>query len=188
MSTASGTTQPGETPQPGSTWSTTPDVPSAGWSRFERALRAFAFAVVFGVVILALFGVGGLTTATASTTDGTTRLTVFYATVSRPGIATPFRITVEAVGGDPLPAELTLRVPTAYLDMFDENGLDPEPDAVSSDGVTESWTYRPDGTVLSIDFDARIQPNIHWGTSAAISAVAGDAAPLTLTIHTRVMP
>ena len=61
--------------------------PSVGWDRFERSLRFIAVVVVFGVVVFALLGFAGLTTATAQNENGDLRVEVGYAEVSRPGLA-----------------------------------------------------------------------------------------------------
>jgi hypothetical protein len=169
--------------------STTPTDLPPGWDRFERALRALSFLMIFGVVIAAMFGVAGLRTGEQTAANGDLRATVLHAQVTRPGISTPFRLRIETLSGVALPDELLVGVPVAYLAMFDENGLDPEPDAISSDGTTETWTFHPDGQpVLVIDFDARLQPNIHSGRDAAVTIDSGDSAPLRIAFHTRVFP
>ncbi len=147
--------------------------------------------VVVGVVVLAITGALGLRTATASQHDGDLSVEVSHASVSRPGLPTPLTITVATVDGSALPAELTVEIPRSYLDLFDENGLAPEPDAVASDGFTETWTYSTAGeSILSIDFDARLQPNAQWGIQRGwITVSAQDAgAAVRVDFETRVMP
>ncbi|MET0909838.1 MAG: hypothetical protein ABWZ99_10225 [Ilumatobacteraceae bacterium] len=173
-------------PAPGST-STFPTNPSSGWDVFERTLRWVSVVVVFGVVVLALFGFAGLATGSATTEGDEFSVRVEYATVSRPGLATPLVIEVEATEGT-LPAEVTVEIPRAYLAMFDENGLDPAPDAVTSDGTTEIWTFRPgDVATLSIDFDARLQPNMHYSRDGWVIVRGGDS-DVRVDFRTRVMP
>ena len=99
------------------------------------------------------------------------------------GLATPFVIDIRSTDG-PLPAEVTVEMPRGYLAMFDENGLDPPPDSVTSDGDTEIWTFAPgDVSVLSIDFDARLQPNMHydrdggWSSAVAATRCASTSPP-----------
>jgi len=161
--------------------------PSVGWDRFERSLRFIAVVVVFGVVVFALLGFAGLSTATAQNEVGDLRVEVGYAEVSRPGLATPFVIDIRSTDG-PLPAEVTVEVPRSYLAMFDENGLDPPPDSVTSDGDTEIWTFAPgDVSELSIDFDARLQPNMHYDRDGwVVVSAGGDEVRVEFT--TRVMP
>lgn len=168
--------------------STIPTGPSTGWDLFERMLRIVAVCTVFGVVIAALFGLFGLTTGSNAEASDSLEVRVEYAEVSRPGIATPLVIEIASQDGATLPAEVTVEIPRHYLDMFDENGLDPAPDSVSSDGVTEIWTFEPgDVSVLSIDFDARLQPNSHFGRDGFV-IVRGDGEEVRVDFHTRVLP
>jgi hypothetical protein len=161
--------------------------PSVGWDRFERSLRFVAVVVVFGVVGFALLGFAGLTTATARNGGGRLRVEVSYAEVSRPGLATPLVIDIRSTDG-PLPSELTVELPRDYLAMFDENGLDPPPDSITSDGDTEIWTFFPgDVSALSIDFDARLQPNMHYDRDGWVIVTGGDDE-VRVDFTTRVMP
>lgn len=165
-----------------------PDNPTVAWDRFERGLRIFAVAAVFGIVGYALLGFAGLTTTHASQTSGDLTVTVMYASVSRPGIPTPFVIDIERVSGDALPAEIQVEIPRRYLSMFDENGLDPSPDSISSDGVTELWTFTTAGeSKLVIDFDARLQPNMHYGRDGWVEVTSGSES-VRVDFHTKVMP
>ncbi len=167
--------------------STYPLNPSPGWDVFERVLRSVSVIVIFGVVLFALFGFAGLTTGSETTDGDEFSVRVEYATVSRPGLATPFVIDVESASGA-LPDELTVEIPRRYLAMFDENGLDPAPDSITSDGETEIWTFRPgDVATLSIDFDARLQPNMHFGRDAWVRVRGGDSA-VRVDFRTNVMP
>jgi hypothetical protein len=168
--------------------STIPMGPSPGWDLFERVLRVVAVSVVFGVVIAALFGLAGVTTTTNAETSEAMTVRVKFAEVSRPGIATPLVIDIATRNGETLPEELTVEIPRRYLDMFDENGLDPPPDTVTSDGITEIWTFEPgDVSTLSIDFDARLQPNSHFGRDGFV-IVRGGNDEVRVDFHTRVLP
>ncbi len=168
--------------------STVPTDPSPGWDRFERWLRIAVVAVVFAIVGYALLGFAGLTTTHASRTSGDLTVTVTYASVSRAGLPTPFVIAVATVDGQPLPIELEVEFPRAYLSMFDENGLDPAPDSISSDGDTEVWTFMPgDEAAMVIDFDARLQPNMHYSRDGWVE-VRGGSEPVRVEWRTRVLP
>ncbi len=167
---------------------TLPRNPPVRWQRFEKVLRALAVFVAFGVVAYALFGCAGLTTATSSTTSGTLRATITYASTTRPGLPTPFVVAVETVDGTTLPTEIDVEIPRHYLSMFDENGLDPAADAISSDGITEVWTFRiDDQPKLVIDLDARLQPNIHDSRDGWVEISGGDDT-VRVDFRTRVLP
>jgi len=168
--------------------STVPTGPSAGWDRFERALRVVAVCFVFGVVIAALLGWAGIETGSNAEASDSMSVRVEYAEVTRPGIATPLIIEIASRDGKNLPAEVTVEIPRNYLAIFDENGLDPAPDSVSSDGITEIWTFQPgDVSILSIDYDARLQPNTHFGRDGWV-IVRADGDEVRVDFHTRVMP
>jgi hypothetical protein len=165
-----------------------PAPPSAGWDRFDRLLRVIVFVAVGGVVIGAMSGLAGLSTTTTSAANGNILVLVEHAAVTRPGLATPLSIEVRTIDRDELPGEVIVQLSRRYLDAFDENGLDPEPAAISSDGETEWWTFEPAGqAVLAIDFDARLQPNIHSSRRTDIVVQAG-ADRVVVPIMTRVRP
>ena len=168
--------------------STLPRNPPVNWQRFEKALRALAVLVAFGVVGYALFGCAGLTTATSSETSGALSATVTYASTTRPGLSTPFIIAVETVDGTPLPEVIDVEIPRHYLSIFDENDPDPAPDTVSSDGTTEVWTFGLDGrTKVAIELDARLRANIHDSRDGWVE-VSGGEDTVHVDFHTRVLP
>ena len=61
------------------------------------------------------------TTTSAQLADGT-EVELHYARITRPGLATPWSVTVHRPGGFEGP--ITVRSSSAYFDLFDENGLD----------------------------------------------------------------
>ena len=85
------------------------------------------------VVVVALVGLLGVKSATTSTrmADGT-EVEVEYGRITRPGLATPWAITVNRPGGFDGP--ITVRSTSSYFDLFDENGLDPDPAAATQTG------------------------------------------------------
>jgi hypothetical protein len=168
-------------------FTTTPPQPSTRWDRFERGLRFVAVSVVFAVVIGALAGAAGLSVATTEQTDGNLSVELTYASVTRPGIATPLTIDIRSVDGAAL-GNVEVTVPRKYLDLFDENGLAPEPTTIESDGTVETWMYEElTAPVLSIDYDARLQPNAHDSTTADV-VVTSRGDRVRLRADTRVMP
>ncbi len=170
--------------------STRPADPTKPWLRFEYALRFTVVVLIVGIVVAGSLSLLGPRIAQASTETEDLRLTVTYADISRAGLPTSFVIAVETRNGAPLPARIEISMATSYREIFDENGLVPEPDAITSDGITDTWTYRPTGTRrLVISFDARIQPDVHSGRSTEVTLRTPDEPgrePLTVSIHTRV--
>jgi hypothetical protein len=167
--------------------STMPADPTRGWRTFERALRTAVFVGVFAVVVWALAGGAGLTTTTTPARSGDLLVEVEHASVSRAGLSTPLVITVTAAGGRPL-GDVEVGISRSYLDAFDENGLAPQPDRQSSDGTDERWYYDDvEEAILSIDFDARLQPNVHSTRRADLTVTAGEDEART-EIVTQVRP
>ena len=74
--------------------------------------------------------------------------------------------------------------------MFDENGLDPDPALAISDGRWLIWEFeRPDGEVLQIDFDARIEPGVQAAWIDATTQILEGGRPVTsVDYRTWVMP
>jgi hypothetical protein len=135
---------------------------------------------LIGVVLLAAFIVAGAVgimgvrsrSVSATGTDGTT-VTLTYASVTRPGLATPWEVVIERPGGFDGP--LTLRTSTAYLAAFDENGLAPDPSASTTDDDETVWEFEPpEGDTMVVWFDARWEPAVQWRRTGTTAVEVGD--------------
>jgi hypothetical protein len=154
-----------------------------------RAVRR-AFVVVLGVfLLLGALGFYGVRTRTAAAAGGGYELSVGYASVSRPGLATPWSFEVHRPGG--FPDGLTVAVTSKYFDAFDENGLGPAPVDETVDGDLTIWRFGPmRSETLSVSFDARIEPGVQLTTAKGRLSVLGpDGRPaVTVAFKTFVMP
>jgi hypothetical protein len=170
-----------------SSTSTLPTDSGLGHARRDRWF-SLGIAVVLAVIVaLALTGLLGVKSGTTSTrlADGT-EVELHYAQVSRPGLATPWALTVHRPGGFDGP--ITVRSTSAYFDLFDENGLDPDPAASTQDGEMVIWEFDPPpGDTFRLSFDARIEPGVQWGRSAT-TEVELDGEVMSMTYRTWVMP
>jgi hypothetical protein len=136
---------------------------------------------------LKLTNVYGVRTTDASATGGGYTLVVDHASVTRPGLATPFRIEVRADAGFDQP--ITLGVDRHYLAMWDENGLSPAPAEETVRGEWVDWTFDPpDGDVLLVSFDARAEPAVQSGRDGAVQLLIDGDVVAEVGFHTRVMP
>ncbi len=98
-----------------------------------------------------------------------------YGQIVRPGLPAPFtvdgalRAGAAAVGGRAAGDQL-------YLDVLDENGLDPSPTDTFRDDRDTTWTFAvPDGEdVLVVDFDVRIEPTEQLRRPGATVALLVD--------------
>ena len=122
-------------------------------------------------------GLLGVRTSTTSTEmpDGT-QVEVHYGRITRPGLATPWSVTVHRDGGFSGP--IVVRSTSAYFDLFDENGLDPDPAAATQDGEMVIWEFDPPpGDTFRLSFDARIEPAAQWGRGATTEVEVRARSP-----------
>ena len=167
--------------------STLPDAPSPERLRLGRAARRVFIVLLFVFIGLGLAGVLGVRTGTVSATGGGYELEVTYARVTRPGLATPWSTTVRHPGGFEGP--ITIAVSSEYFDMFDENGLDPDPSGATADGEYVYWEFEPpDGDVLEVSFDARIEPARQWGRDGVSRLMDGNRVIAEARYKTWVLP
>lgn len=141
-------------------------------------------AVLDGVDVLDAYGVDDAHAIAEA--DGW-ELDVRYGTVSRPALATPFELTVRRDGGFDGPIEVA--VDAAYLAMWDENGLDPQPSAETADDRWLRWTFDPPpGDTLVISFDGRIEPAAQRGARGRAAIVVDGSPVVEVGFRTRVLP
>ncbi len=115
---------------------------------------------------------------------------VLRAQVTRPGLATPFAVEISSTDGSPLPATVTLRLATAYMAIFDFNGLEPTPSASFS---TDQWTWwefdvPPDQPTLRVALDARLEPSVQWARSGSAALEVDGESLVSVDFTTWVMP
>ena len=164
--------------------------------RSIRAVRRDRFGRrVFVVALVAFLGLGalnvyGVRTREVEATGGGYELTVTFSSITRPGLATPWSAEIRRPGGfdDEL---IALAVSASYFDAFDENGLDPDPAEAVNDGERTIWRFDPPpGEVMTVSFDARLQPDIQLtrvkGTASVLDQ--SGAAVTTVDFRTLVLP
>ena len=148
---------------------------------------------VFGVAVvvflgLAFTGLYGVRTDTVRASGGGYELAVHHGRTSRPALATPFDVSVRRPGGFEEP--VTVAVTATYFRLWDENGLFPEPaDEVYEDGWLV-WEFDPpEGEVLRITYDARIEPAAQSGRRGRVEVRdASGAAVVGVSFETEVLP
>lgn len=167
--------------------STIPEAPPLRRVRRARTMRRVALVLLGLFLALGLAGVWGVRTAEVTASGGGYDVTVEYAKVSRPGLATPWSVEVVRRGGFDGP--VTIAVLSDYLDMFDENGLDPDPSKATQDGDRVIWEFEPPpGDTLSVSFDARIEPAVQWGRDGLVQVLDGDDPVVEVRYRTWVVP
>lgn len=166
---------------------TAPEETNLLQSRRARTARRLFMVVLSAVVVLGLAGQLGVRSRTTTVRGGGYELTVTYGQVSRPGLATPWSLEIHHPGGFDGP--VTVSTKTNYLDLFDENGFDPEPSSSTATSDTVIWEFEPpDGDTLGISLDARIEPGAQWGRTGETSVLVDGQPVVTAKYKTWVMP
>jgi hypothetical protein len=166
---------------------TAPEEPNLLRSRRSRALRRLFMIVLAGVLALGLTGWLGVRTGIATARGGGYELTVTYGQVTRPGLATPWSLEIRHPGGFDGP--VTVSTNSRYLDLFDENGFDPQPSQSTATSDTVIWEFEaPDGDTLGVSLDARLEPGAQWGRPGETSVLVDGKPVVTVKYKTWVMP
>lgn len=175
-------------PERWATFTIPPDL-SGPWIKREKRLNLLGVLLVVAVVVLAVLGMAGVRTATATVDSGGYTLEVLHASITRPGLATPFRVTIRSEDA-PLPESVTLRTSSRYLSIFDEHGLTPAPTGSHSDSEWTWWTFQPpEGShELSVVLDARLEPSEEGHRDATVTLATGGEAEAETQISTWVLP
>ena len=155
---------------------------SALWGR-----RAF-LCVLLVVVLAGIAGLLGVRSGTATAASDGYELEVTYARVARAGLDVPWQVVVTHPGG--FGKEVTLAVTADYFDIYETQGFTPEPSTSVRDGTTLYLTFdAPDGDVMTVGYDAYIQPSSQVGRDATVSVVDADLATLvSVDIATHLLP
>lgn len=155
--------------------------------RRSRTVRRVFMAVLLAFLAVSLAGRLGVLSRTTTAGGGGYELTVTYGQVSRAGLATPWSLEVHHPGGFDGP--VTISTTTAYLDLFDENGFDPEPSTSTATPDTVIWEFEPpEGDTLGVSLDARIEPGAQWGRAGETSVLVDGKPVVTARYKTWVLP
>jgi hypothetical protein len=115
-------------------------------------------------------------------------LEVRYPNVTRPALASPFDIVVRHRGGFDGPVEIA--IDPDWIEIWDYQALYPEPSEATGEPGRLLLTFEPpDGEVLRIFFDARIQPAQQSARDGWVEVLddSGDVAA-RVEFTTRVLP
>jgi hypothetical protein len=167
--------------------STIPERPSRDRVARARMVRRVGIGVLALFLGLGAINVFGVRSDRVSSSGGGFDLTVTYAAMSRPGLATPWEVEVRNRGGFDGP--VTIATTGEYLDMFDENGLDPDPSSSTATADLVIWEFEPpEGETLTVSFDARLEPAVQVGRTGETSVLVDGKSVVRVGYTTRVMP
>jgi hypothetical protein len=137
-------------------------------------------------VIAALGQQLGVRTDTVQGTSGDLAVTIRYADRARGALASPFSIDIERRGG--FATQIEVRTTQSYLEIFDDNGFEPDPVEMTTEDGYVIWTFDPPpGDTLEIILDARIEPGV-FGRERGTTIVAVGEDEVTLEYTTWVAP
>lgn len=142
------------------------------------------FAVLDGVDVVDSYGVD-VVTARATSPDGHV-LEVDHASVTRPALASPLRITVRGVSDG---ETVTIGIERAYLAIWDHNAVFPAPADERSVEPWVVWEFEATGGPLVVEIDGRLEPAVQSGrTGHVVLLDESDEPYVAVELHTRVMP
>jgi hypothetical protein len=156
-----------------------------------RVLRWLFTLGLTAFLVVGLLGGYGVRHREVTGVGGGYELTVRFPTVTRPGLASVWSVEVRRTDGAELEGPVTIATDAAYFELYDENGLDPDPASATSDGERLVWEVEPaDGaTAVTLDFDARIEPAVQLARKKGETSVLEDGEPVvTVTYTTNVLP
>jgi hypothetical protein len=148
--------------------------PDLAHGRRRLVLRSLALSGFSLFVLAGLFGFLGVRTdhRQAAGASGF-EVDLTYPRIARPALAVPFAVRVTGLAD--LEGDVVVRVRSSYLDMFDENGMSPEPVEETDDGEWVTWVFEsPPEDTLEVSLDTRVEPGVQWGRDGAVIVRVGD--------------
>jgi len=142
------------------------------------------FAVLDGVDVVDSYGVDIVTVSEAAA-DGRV-LEVDHASVTRPALASPLRITVLGVTDG---ETVRIGIERTYLAIWDHNAVFPAPADERSVEPWIVWEFEAAGDPLVVEIDGRLEPAVQSGRTGHVALLDDSDRPVVeVTLHTRVMP
>lgn len=170
---------------------TAPGERTLGQLRRSRALRWVFTAGLVAFLVIGALGGYGVSHDEVTAEGGGYELTVRYPQRTRPGLGSSWSVEVRTVDGSALEGPVVIATDAHYFDLYDENGLDPEPASERTDGDRVVWEVEPaeGATSVAVDLDARIEPGVQLTSRRGTTSVLVDGAPaVTVSYRTRVFP
>lgn len=154
------------------------------WALHLRRLGLALLAVLVAADLSGLLG-----TRTGSKTvegDGYT-MRLLYPAFGRAGLDVTWQVRVHHIGGfsDPI----VLRVTGDYFDIFESQGLHPEPSSQTRDATGLVLTFDPpSGDTFVVDYDAYVQPASQRGRHARLVLLSHGAPIAAVRFTTYLWP
>jgi hypothetical protein len=154
---------------------------AAAWGR-----RAFLMLVLL-VVVAALCGFLGMRKATASATGDGYGISLTCARIARAGLDVPWKLTITHPGGFSGP--VTIQVTSTYFEMFESQGIMPQPSNETDDGQWWTATFAPpQGDTLVVTLDVYVQPVSKQGRSGTVAVLDHHVPAVSVDFKTTLLP
>lgn len=164
------------------------DVPEDTTTGTARWTTRVVLIALFLFVVAGAAGLLGVRNLTATAEDGGFTLSVNYPRLARAGLDTPLSITVSNPDG--VGEEVVVGISQEYLEIFETQGIFPEPTDSSTDGTYLYLTIaaEPGATTVRLDFDIYVQPSSQEGEQATVFVADGSTRLAETTIRTTLLP
>jgi len=168
--------------------STLDDVRQAGENRAAVIGRRVALAVMTLIVLIGATGFLGVKARTVRASGSGYTMTLTYPQIARPGLDIPWRLTVHHPGG--FSGNVVVAVSNRYWDIFEFQGLHPEPsdESANSDFVYLTFAPPPEGDSLSVSLDTYVQPSSQIGRDATTKVIVDGSTVAQVHYTTWLVP
>ncbi len=165
---------------------TAPDDHGLEASRRSLWVRRTLLALLCLFVLAALTQQFGMRTDTVRGRSGDLSVSLRYADRARGALASPFTIDIARRGG--FVGKIEVRTRQSYLEIFDDNGFEPDAESMTTEAGYVIWTFDPPpGDTLRIILDARIEPGV-FGRERGTTIVSVGSDEVALDYTTWVAP
>jgi len=167
---------------------TVSDVLDARPNRRGQLGRRIALSVMALIVIVAATGLLGVKAGTARATGSGYSLTVTYPHVARAGLDVPWNLRLTHPGG--FDGDIVVAISANYYDIFEFQGMHPEPSDETSDGRFVYLTFSPpkSGDVFTTSLDTYVQPASQVGRNVQTSVLIDGQTVAHVSYKTWLVP
>src|SRR4051812_19587507 len=140
------------------------------------------------IVVAGASGWLGVRAHTEHASGGGYDLTLTYPKVARAGLDIPWELRLVHPGG--FTGKITIAVSANYFDIFEFQGMHPEPSDETADGRFVYLTFEPPptGDVFTTALDTYVQPASQIGRHATVQAIVGGEPVAEVSYSTWLVP
>jgi len=163
------------------------DVTTSGELRRSRLLRRVGIGLMLALVGAAAVGLLGVRTSTATSQIDSASLSVTHPSVTRPGLAVPFAVSVDDT--IPLPKVVHVVVDAELFTHLDFQNVYPQPESVHEKDGRLDFAFRT-GRESGFEcfFDIRTGPDQQIKTASYQVTVAMTSAELSTNFSVLILP